>query len=635
MPLSMKDAPRPGAELEAEIARLAAMVASASSLIMRVTLDGRILYINRVAPGYRAEDVVGTHIDGYLQPDVVHVHKSAREQVARTRETQTFSMVGPVSTDKLGHYVTQISPILEDGAVTSLVVVATDVTELVETMDRLRDSQTRLQVALDASRMGTWHFDAETSSAEWDDTTRQIFGVEPSVPAPERERLFAERIHPDDRERVGAEIQRGLGTGSYGPIEHRILLPDRSVRWVSASGKRLETKHGTNRVIGSVVDITERRALEARLVEAEKMESIGRLAGGIAHDFNNMLAAMLINLDVATRTTKDPELEPLLSEIKVAAERSAALTAQLLAFARRQVIEPQIVAPSEVVGRIEVLLRRVIGEHIAVSFSCAARGRVRIDPSQLEQIFLNLATNARDAMPAGGSLRVATDDVEIDAEHAHTASISAGRYVRIRVTDSGHGIAPDVLSHVFEPFFTTRPGGTGLGLATCYGIAKQNGGQITVESRPQEETTFSVYLPAQLDLGSSLSEGKPNESVGARGERILVVEDEDLVRRAIERTLSSHGYRVRCTGDPREALAVFEAEGPFDLLVTDVVMPHLGGAALANELTGRQKDLGVLLISGYSEATDHLGGSSLSRRFLQKPFRPQELLAAVRGLIDR
>jgi nitrogen-specific signal transduction histidine kinase/CheY-like chemotaxis protein len=389
------------------------------------------------------------------------------------------------------------------------------------------------------------------------------------------------------------------------------------------------------RIVGSMMDVTERRALEARLQEAEKLEGIGRLAGGVAHDFNNMLTAILGNVDFALHMTSLDDVRPLLDEIRLTAERSAALTAQLLAFARRQLVEPKVLAPSVLVGRIEALLRRLLGERTTLTVSLRSTGQVRVDPSQLEQVVLNLITNARDSLAHGGRVELETKDVQLElADIAHLPDLSPGPYVVISVTDDGDGIPAQALPRIFEPFFTTRRGGTGLGLATCYGIVKQSGGHIAVQSESGRGAVFSVYLP-RLAGPQPEARGVAAPAPGALGtERVLLVEDEAVVRGVVERTLQRAGYRVVVATSGDEALELTHADRQFDLLITDIVMPGLNGWELGKRLVERCPGLPVLYISGYTEDVI-LDVDARGAAFLQKPFLPVDLLTTIRQLLDR
>ena len=616
------------AELEAEVRVLHAMLQSAPDLITRTTVDGKFLYLNHVTPGFRMEDVVGSSAVSYLPEPYRNTAHAAMKRTRETRSVQQFAAVAPVSADQMGHYLTGVSPIIEDGEVTSLVMVATDVTPL-------EQQRIYLQVAIDAGELGIWHYNPADGAMHWDARSRVIFGEPEDAPAPPAADMLTKYVHPDDRELVGSAFERTQSTGRYGPLQHRILRPQGEVRWVAASGLAVRDHTGSIvSIIGCTQDITERRLLEERLVEAQKLESIGRLAGGVAHDFNNMLTAMFGNLEFAEEAASIDEARPLLEAIRVTAERSAALTAQLLAFARRQVIEPKVIDPNGLVQRLDTVFQRAIGEHIKVVLSLAAKGRIRGGESQLEQVVMNLVTNARDAMPGGGVLTIETLDVSLDQEYADShADVEPGCYVLLAVSDTGRGIAPEALPHLFEPFFTTQAGGTGLGLATCYGIVKQSGGHLSVYSEVGRGTTFKVYLPV-VDAEIAVEPERQAKTGSSRGERVLLVEDEAPVRTVVERTLRKHEYRVASATTAEEALQLVDVEAPFDLLVTDVVLPGMSGRALSERLTQRMPELRVLFISGYTENAIVNGGVlDAGLHFLQKPFLPSELLEAVQAVL--
>jgi CheY-like chemotaxis protein len=348
-----------------------------------------------------------------------------------------------------------------------------------------------------------------------------------------------------------------------------------------------------------------------------------------------MLTAIFGNLHFAEEAASLDEARSLIRATRLAAERSAALTAQLLAFARRQVIAPKVIEPNDLIRRLDTVFQRAIGEHVRVVLSLAARGRIRADESQLEQVVMNLVTNARDAMSDGGVLTVETLDVTLDDDYAnHHADVQAGRYVLVGVSDTGPGIAPEAIPHAFEPFFTTRPGGTGLGLATCYGIVKQSGGHLAVYSEPGQGTTFKVYLP-RSDAEVVSEQRSKSAAAPGRGERVLLVEDEAPVRSVVQRSLVDHGYQVRSATTAEEALRFVETEPAFDVLVTDVVLPGMGGRALSERLLEQMPNLRVLFISGYTEnAIVHGGVLDPGLHFLQKPFLPSDLLRAVRSVLE-
>jgi two-component system cell cycle sensor histidine kinase/response regulator CckA len=616
--------------LEDEVRRLTVMLESAPDFITRITVDGNFLYLNRLAPGFEMKDVIGTSVDNYVPPEFRERARAAMRAASETGKVQEYGTLGQVSADKFGHYLTRVSPIVEDDAVTSLVMIATDVTALEE-------SRTLLQIALNATGLGIWTYEPGSGFGSWDETTRRIFGAEAAEDSPHLSTMLQERVHPDDRELVAAGLTEVMSTGRYGPIEHRIVLPNGELRWVAASGVAQSSPSGqVVRVVGSVMEITHRRALEARLLEAQKLESIGRLAGGVAHDFNNMLTAILGNVDFASRVRSLDEVRPLLDEIRVTAERSAALTAQLLAFARRQVIEPKVIEPNLLLKRLQPLLRRLLDERTTLTLRLEGQGHVRADASQLEQVVLNLITNARDSLPQGGRVLLQTSDVVFEqSDPGRHPELVPGPYLAIMVTDNGSGIPPQALPQIFEPFFTTRRGGTGLGLATCYGIVKQSGGHIAVQNEPTGGATFSVYLPRVGAAEPHSSAPVPSARSEGGGERVLLVEDEAVVRTIVERTLTRAGYSVAVATHAEEALGIAEHQGPFDALVTDVVMPGMSGWDLGRRLSQRWQGLRVLYISGYTEDVMKDGGViGEGLPFLQKPFLPADLLSALRKLLE-
>jgi len=614
--------------LEGEVARLTTMLASAPDFIARVSLDGRILFVNRRldGPGRGQDEVVGTSLFGYLPPAFRERAREAIDAAISTREVQRYETVAPAAGRRLGRYLIRVSPVLDGCAVTSLVMVATDISDQ-------HESRQLLELALSATELGIWTYDPKRQDGSWDRRTHEIYGR--PVHEPPTHTTVVDAIHPDDRILVVAALEQAQRTGRYGPVEHRIVWPDGQVRWVVGVGVADRGEDGeVERIVGSTRDITERRVLEARLIEAEKLEGIGRLAGGIAHDFNNMLTTILGNVEFTLAEVGcDGSTRVMLEEIRSAAERSAELTAQLLAFARRQMIKPEVVSPNLLVSRIEPLLRSMLPPGIQLATALEARAKIKVDPSQLDQVLLSLVTNARDAMPEGGTLTIETADVVLDDSFAeHHPNVRPGLHVLVSVLDTGWGIAPEMLPRVFEPFFTTRPGSTGLGLAMSYGIVRQNDGHIFATSRLREGTTFNVYLPAceGPEPTHVSDEGCAAAAVGGQ-EAILVVEDEPLVRSIIERTLRGAGYRVYAAEGAERAMQLAEAAGPFHLLVTDVVMPGLGGRELAERLASSHPEMPVLYISGFTDAAIVQSGVVDPRlQFLRKPFLPRELLAAVR-----
>jgi PAS domain S-box-containing protein len=611
--------------LEAEVRRLRGMLACAPDFIARVTLDGTFLYLNHTVPGFALDEVVGTSVFAYI-PEPFHARaREAMRLAAEKRTVQQYATVGPITSERQGHYLTRVSPVIEDGEVTSLVMASTDVTAVEE-------HRALLQLALEAMDLGTFRFHPATGDGSMDEVARAVFGLQPGATIPGMARFMEEYLHPDDRERVAAAFEHMLVTERFGPLEYRIRGPGGRTRWVSAAGTTVRAPDGKlQEIVGTIKDVTERRTLEARLRDAEKLESVGRLAGGVAHDFNNMLTAILGNVAFAATVRSLEEVRPLLEEIRVAAERSAALTAQLLAFARRQLVEPKLIAPDASIRRLEPLLRRLLDERIQLALSLSASGHVRLGESQLERIVMNLVTNARDAIAGPGRIGVETRSVSLDDAASNELGLPSGEYVELTVSDTGRGISAAIRPHLFEPFFTTRDGGTGLGLATCYGIAQQNGGTIGVDSEFGHGASFRVYLP-RVDAGVTTTDIPASSKRSVSKIKVLIVEDEDAVRRVLERALRGLEFTVSVAGGVEEARRAARELGPFDALVTDIVMPDGDGHDLARELRENRPELRVLLISGYSQELPLKEGPQDRVAFLQKPFEPSEIATAVREL---
>jgi signal transduction histidine kinase/ActR/RegA family two-component response regulator len=385
------------------------------------------------------------------------------------------------------------------------------------------------------------------------------------------------------------------------------------------------------------------RESEEQLRQSQKMEAVGRLAGGVAHDFNNLLTAILGYAELlASNRDLTPTSRQSVEMIQKAGRQAAAVTHQLLAFSRKQMLQPRVIDLNALVIDFEKILQRVIGEHIDLKTRPEAEGaRVKADPNQIEQVILNLGVNARDAMPKGGSLLIRTANVELDAAtvRAHALDLTPGTYVLLEVSDTGKGMTDEVMSRIFEPFFTTKePGkGTGLGLATVYGVVKQSGGSVTVESDPGAGSTFRIYLP--LETGE-LDQSRPKtvaplEMPRQSAETVLVVEDEEVVRELVCQVLADQGYDVLCAVNGREGLRMSEEhKGQIHLLMTDVVMPVIGGLELARRLSASRPDIKVLYVSGYSESDiSEQGILEAELEFLEKPFTPNVLIRKVREVL--
>ena len=513
-----------------------------------------------------------------------------------------------------------------------------------EVEEALQNERQFLRALLESLEVGIVACDQNGIPTLFNRATREFHGL-PEEPLPperwaEHLRLFrADGKTPLEKEAI--PLFRALQGEQVRNAELTIVPADGLSRTVVASGQPILDGHGRN--LGAVIamhDITERKQLEEQLRQSQKMEAVGRLAGGIAHDFNNLLNVITGYGElISERLPQGDPMGAKVDQIKKAAQRAASLTRQLLAFSRKQVIEPRVLDLNALLADLDKMLRRMIGEDIEMStVEGQPLGRIKADPGQIEQIVMNLVVNARDAMPQGGKLTLGTANVDLDQAFARrNAGARAGAYVLLSVGDTGTGMDPETQSHIFEPFFTTKEmgKGTGLGLATVYGIVKQNNGYIEVESAPGRGACFRVYLPRVQDRAEALR-ARESTAPPQGSETILVVEDEDLVRQVVREALRSFGYTVLETGDAEEGARICKSHaGPIHLLMTDVIMPKMNGRALAKRLTLQRPDLKVLYMSGYTDsAIVQHGVLEPGVSFLQKPFALTALARKVRDVLD-
>ena len=513
-----------------------------------------------------------------------------------------------------------------------------DVTARHEAEVRLERQRRVLEDLQALATIGSWEWDTRSGRVELSAELRRIYGF--GVDEPLTVAQYLERVHPDDLPRIHAMIERALQRPEPLDLDHRIVRRDGVVRLLHMRGRPIvDAKGAIEGYVGSSQDVTDRAQLEARLAQAEKLEAVGQLAGGVAHDFNNLLTAIIGNLDLVAAAV--PPTDPArldLAEARRAAERAAELTRQLLAYGRRQVLSPRLLDVNAVLAENAVLLRRALPTTMTFEVAPAPSvPHVRADPGQLVRVLMNLVLNARDAVRAagGGTVRIETgerriDDVASRRGHGGAAGAPApGRYVAIVVADTGTGMDAATRARAFEPFFTTKPigEGTGLGLATVFGIVAQSGGTVQVESEPGRGTTFTVLLPAVDEEDDAAP--APDAPRGA--ETVLVVEDDASVRGVARRMLERHGYTVFEAEHGVDALGQIEHRGDeVDLVLTDVRMPGLDGRELARRLRAARPSLPVVLMSGYPSES----ATAADLRFLAKPFTAGALLHTVRDALD-
>lgn len=519
----------------------------------------------------------------------------------------------------------------------TLIVMAHDITDQVRTEEALRRNEERYRQIVETAQEGIWVIDAEARTWYVNERMAEMLGYS-------RQEMLGRPLYDflDDAAQVHARRNVENQFQSLTPhSDFRFRRRDGSALWAMVSVVPLYGDAGRYiGALGMIVDMTERRQLEHQLQQAQKMEAIGRLAGGVAHDFNNLITVITGYSDLLLRSLEETSpLRRIIEEMKRAGERAALLTRQLLAFSRNQPIEPRPLDVNGVIADTEKMLRRLIGEDIElITILRPDIGSVRADPGQLQQVLINLVVNARDAMPQGGKLTIETDRVELDAEYAaRRVNVLPGPHVVLSVSDTGCGMDAETLSHIFEPFFTTKgEKGTGLGLATVYGIVAQCGGHIDVMSEVGQGTTFKIYLPRIVASDQEQVTSAPSRCASGGTETILVAEDEPFVRELIREVLQRQGYTVLEASNGVEALEVARRHtGPIHLLLTDVVMPQMNGTDLAAELRSLRPETKVLFMSGYSSrAGRSLAVLESSAMYLTKPFTPEALAAQVRLILD-
>jgi PAS domain S-box-containing protein len=631
--------------------RYRVLVETSPDAITLFDLNLNIIAVNRSALtlyGYEREDeVIGKSVLSYLVPEEL---VRAREDIGRVLETGSIGTVEYTVLKKDGTLFPaelRASLILDKKKKPRAILLVTrDVTERKQAEEALKESEERYRIAIEYSNDGV----AINKGALYlyvNQKFLEIFGYKHS------EEILGKplwiTVHPDDRDRVmkfARERQKGMDVPSR--YDFKGVRKDGDIVYIEVSATKTIYR-GEAVSLVYLRDITERKlaeekmtALQEQLNQAQRMEAIGRLAGGVAHDFNNILTVIKGYSQLSLSEVKEGDpLRENIDEIRKSSDRAADLTRQLLAFSRRQILETKVLDLNSLIMDLDKMLHRLIGEDIElITLFADDLGRVETDPGWVEQIVMNLVVNARDAMPNGGKLTIETANMELDEYYARAhVDVTPGHYVMLSVSDTGVGMTPEVRQQVFEPFFTTKEKGkgTGLGLSTVYGIVKQSGGNIWVYSEPGKGTTFKIYLPRVDEPLEELKERVVKEELPRGSETILLVEDEEVVRKLAVRILKRQGYTVLEALDVEDALKTCEErKQPIHLILTDVVMPGMSGRQLFDRCWQVRQDLRVLYMSGYTDnAIVHHGVLKKGTNYLQKPFTVDGLARKVREVLSQ
>jgi len=593
--------------------------------ILRTTLDGRVIECNEAFAkmlGYESSEEVAS-----LKAQAFYCQPVDRDAILRRKDGGHAWILANMN----------LLDAEDEAGAATIIATSFDITERKRSREALKQSQQRFAafmrhlpgVAFMKNREGHYVYYNEAAQGLFQLDPEDFLGKTDYEVWPVE---YAERFVSNDREVIRTKTL----VETVDPVPHKHAVH----HWLIYRFPILD-EHEEVQFIGGVgIDITERRQLEDQLRQSQKMEAIGRLAGGVAHDFNNLLTVISGYGHMIMRDLPhDDPLHSCVEEVLKAASRATSLTNQLLAFSRRQVIQPKILDLNALVANMDRMLRRVIGEHIELETVLSPGiGGVKADAGQLEQVIMNLAVNARDAMSEGGKLSIRTSNVDVRRSSRVHADVRPGSYVRLTVADTGKGMDAEIMVHLFEPFYTSKETGkgTGLGLSTVYGIVKQSGGEIVVESEPGRGAIFNIYLPRITDVTQRAPATQGERPVRAGTETILLVEDEIGVRRLVREMLHRLGYKIHEASSGADAVRIFaQHRNTIDLLLTDVIMPQMSGRDLAERLKALQPSLKVLYISGYTDdMLAHHGVLESNVYLLQKPFAPDELAKKLREVLD-
>jgi len=617
---------------------------TATDVIVTIDENGKILFINKSLKrvfGYEIAEVLGKDVTLLLGERMRSALKAALSKYLETGEKNlNWEAVELAGLHKSGREIPlelSLAEFVKNGKC-YFTGIARDISERKRAEQALRKSEERYRDLVENARDIIYTHDLDGNYTSINKAGEQLTGYSREETL---EMNLAQTVAPEDLEKASRMISRKLSGEPETVYELEIIAKDGNRVALEVNTRLIHQNGVPVGVQGIARDITERKQLEAQLRQSQKLEAVGQLAGGVAHDFNNLLTVILgYNEMMLSRMDADNPLQRAVCEIKKAGESASSLTRQLLAFSRKQVLQPKVIDLNVVVSDMGKMLVRLIGEDIElVTDLKPSMARVKADPGQIEQVLMNLAVNARDAMPRGGALIIATDNVSMDDELVRKyVSIQPGPHVMLSVSDTGLGMDTETQARIFEPFFTTKGAGkgTGLGLATVYGIVKQSGGNIWLYSELGKGTTFKIFLPRVDEFASDLETVEDTQPIPRGSESVLLVEDEEQVRRIICEVLEQQGYNVLTAANGEEALKIAEdARTDVQLLLTDVVMPQMSGPELAEQLSVLRPQLKVLYISGYTDdAIVRHGLLDEKLHFLQKPFDAASLARKVREVFD-
>jgi len=631
------------ARLRESEAERAMILDSVNELIAFQDTELRIVWANRTAiesAGLTAEEIIGRHCYEIWPGSSEPCENCPVERAMATGRSEKQEITTP---DGRVWFIQGAPVIDEDGTVTGAVETTLEITDLRRAEEALRESETSLRTLFETMVEGVAWVTPDGGFVRANQAAEEILRLEKLPDGNVYDTPRWELIGEDELPLEENQNPCLLACSGTEPIKNMLVgvrHPEGDLTWINLSITPVSDGAGAIQAsVWTFFDVTERKLLERQLFQSQKMEAVGRLAGGIAHDFNNILTVISGNAQLGIMRLK--EADPLgerLQTILQAAGHAEDLTRRLLAFSRRQITSPRTLDLNEILEGLQPMLERLLGEDVKAIFDLTEeRGAVTFDPTQLEQMLVNLVVNARDAMPEGGTLTIGTGITTLDAAYARIHPyVEPGQYVFVAVSDTGTGMTEDIKDHIFEPFFTTKEDGTGLGLATVYGIVKQSGGSIELESTTGEGTTFTIFLPLADETPESYRQEEFRAELPWGSETILLVEDEEGVRTFAAETLGELGYIVHDFAAPEDALAFCRTgEIPLDLILSDVVMPGSSGSELVQDIQQYHPDTPVLYMSGYTD--DHIVRQGIlddDVEFIPKPFTPYDLARRVRDILD-